>query len=292
VTINSQGVASKTTAFIPLPTPIPTIPPSGTVVLKSTTITPEGKVYNLGVTCQSIPERTVDLRERTPAVPSKGAIFFTGGGWSTDYYELSDNFNIVGYADSEGFQTYSLKWTGVEGWGTGAGDAGYKKAMCGYAAIVKWVKDNGIATNSNVMCATGNSAGSFQIAFGLSVYGLEDYLDMVILTGGPPISRLDTACFTVGDPAYLPTVLWGRGTTDYMLGYVQSRNEVTGPCVKSDGSNPAVVLDFQNESLASPTEYRDYDFPGTKVNFVNSLIYFHSGFMSWYIDGDAYFFAY
>lgn len=232
-------------------------PPPTTVVQQSVVSCGiDCKEYTLGVTCQNLPERIVYLEER--GLGTNGTVFFFTGIWGIGYYPDA----IPEYARSQGFQTYRVSWGGSYGWATGAAGSG-KKAMCGPAEVVKWVKDKNIAINSEVMCATGNSGGAVQIASGLSQYdGLEDYLDMVILTGGPQ-SRFDIGCFNAGDPAYFPIGNPARDQVDYMIG--------GNYCVTADGSNPTVVKQFQDESLASPTDYRDYDFPKTKVNFVNSV---------------------
>ncbi|MBI1888905.1 MAG: hypothetical protein HYS15_03165 [Candidatus Spechtbacteria bacterium] len=237
----------------PPPTPISTS--SGTVVKKSEAACGSG--------C-NLPERIIDLEERGQG--SKGSIFFAIGRFGTDYY--SDE--LPAYARSQGFQTYRIKWVGEYGWGTGTGGAGFRKAMCGFSDVVKWVKDKGIAANSDAMCATGNSGGSFQISYGLSDYGVGDYLDMVILTGGP-VGRWDAGCFDSSSSGYFPTNLRGRGIIDYMFGYAQDINQRTGPCVRGDGSNPDVVRRFQDESLVSPAINIMYSFPSTKVNFVQTV---------------------
>lgn len=250
----------------PPPTPTPTIPPPlGTVVQQSVAACgADCQVYTLGVTCQNLPERTIYLEER--GLGNNGAIFFALGGYGTTYYRD----DIPAYTRSQGFQTYRIRWGGPYGWGTGTGGAGYRKAMCGFSDVVKWVRDNNIARNSDVMCATGNSGGSFQISYGLSDYGLGDYLDMVIPTGGP-VGRWDVGCFDSSSPGYFPATLAGRYLTDYMFGYTLDPSQTTGPCGTGDGSNPDVVTRFQDESLVSPLVNRIYSFPGTKVNFVESV---------------------
>jgi hypothetical protein len=215
-----------------------------------------------------LPEREIVLRESIPTQAPVGTLFFTTGGRSDALYSAmsTEQRQTVTQMVSAGFQVFELAWK--NGWPARAEGAGVRKAMCGYERAVRWALGNK-ATNLQRICAQGNSAGSFQIAYGLAVYGLEELLDMVVLTGGPPVSRVDASCFGTTDPALTPAI-WpadtgGRNLIDLAMGWINK-----GDYCKA-GTGPAAAAEaLRDTSLVSPTETRDYDYPHTKVNFVNS----------------------
>ena len=58
---------------------------------------------------------------------------------------------------------------------------------CRYATVARWIYQNLYQTGpGNVFIAQGNSGGASQIAFGLVHYGLDDFIDLANLGGGPP----------------------------------------------------------------------------------------------------------
>lgn len=254
----------------PGPTPTPTPVAIEGVRFISSQDCSGAKCHTLGITCEGIPERQVVVKEREVATP-KGAGVFTTGGVGTQYYgNNATTAETLTTIRNGGYETFEVAWSGTDGWGTGAEGAGYKKAMCGYEKVVRWIAANK-ANNKQVMCAHGNSGGGFQIGYGLSVYGLEDQVDMAILTGGPPVSRVDVGCFGSADPtlqaAAWPAGIGGRLLTDKLMGWFGNGDY----CQNGAGPQEAVQA-AQDTSLVSPTptETRDYDFPATKVNFVNS----------------------
>lgn len=228
--------------------------------------------HQLGVTCAGIPERQVEVREYQVENPVGAAVFTTGGVGTGAYSARGpEPVRTMETLLHAGYEVFEVTWQDESGWAAGVNSGGYKRAMCGFAQVIEWIAATR-ADHPSVMCAEGNSGGSFQIAYGLSVYGLEDLLDMVILTGGPPVSRVDVACFGTDDPALQDAVwpdqmarTWAGSLTDGLMGWVGS-----GDYCKS-GSGPEDALGaLQATSLVSPTEPRDYTFPQTKVNFVNS----------------------
>lgn len=251
-------------------------PPSGVRVISSEPcVLWNAHCHVLGVTCQGLPERQVLVREFQPKDPIGAVIFTTGGVGNTSYVATflgsDERERTVKTVLSAGYEAFEVIWRGEEGWAAGVRQGGFKKAMCAYAEVVRWIAAKR-ANNPGVMCAQGGSGGAFQIAYGLSVYGLEDLLDMVILTGGPPVSRMDVACFGTDDPD-LKAAEWPENLRRNRAGPLNDRLmgwENNGDyCRKGSGPKEA-LRQLQAISLASPTEPRDYSFPRTKVNFVNS----------------------
>ena len=226
--------------------------------------------HTLAIFCEGLPERRALVREFQADDP-KGAVVFAEGGTGTRSTIASSPFatETARTVIQEGFQVFDVIWLGTNGWATDVRQGGFKKAVCGYAKVVEWISANR-AADHGVMCAQGNSGGSFQIGYGLAVYDLEELLDMAIVSGGPPVSRMDVACFGTEDPA-LKSAVWPEGTrrwagplTDGLMGWTDNGDY----CRK--GSGPEDTLQqLQDMSLVSPTEPRDYQYPRTKVNFIN-----------------------
>jgi hypothetical protein len=142
------------------------------------------------------------------------------------------------------------------------------QCVCGYKEIVDFLSTHKF-TNPDTVCATGNSAGGMQIAYGLTNYDLDTVLDLAVLSGGPPTSRLDVACFGSSDPDYAggiwPNGIFGRMYTDYLQGW-----ERLGDYCKNAIQTPENTIALQDASIVSPTQARDLDYPFTNIIFVNA----------------------
>ncbi len=272
-TVVTPPVTPTTPSLTPKPTPAPAnsvspvLAPSGVRLISSTSCG-VSTCYTLGVTCEGITEKQIILQTTSPESP-KGAVVLGTGGHSNVLYsrQSTEQSQTVKTLVDNNFEVFELYWK--NGWPSAADDAGFRKAMCGYAQAVQWIASSK-AKQPQTMCAQGNSAGSFSIGYGLSSYGLENILDMVILSGGPPTSRLDVSCFGSTDPA-LKGAVWsldiaGRQIVDVAMGWSRTGSY----CKKGGPSSEDRVKALQDTSLVSPTETRDYSFPKTKVNFVNS----------------------
>ena len=228
---------SPTAALTPTPTPVP---PMSTATLFPTprvtsTLDPDTEsvvhlvsqddcgenqvCYFVSVECNGLAPREAQVRV-SHLNDSKGAVVFTTGGWGVYFYanryvfrgglvELPGRDHPAGQTVEkmrlEGYETYEVNWAGERGWGTDNFGQGLKKAMCGYAELVRWVATK-LADNPDVMGATGASAGSWQIGYGLALYGLEDILDVVVLTGGGLAADMVEACKLGGRSSL--TTLW------------------------------------------------------------------------------------
>ena len=153
--------------------------------------------YSVPGHCNGLAWREVQIRVNH-LNGSKGAVVFARGGYGTDFYggALGGDLppgQIVERLRFEGYETYDIKWAGELGWQTDKFGQGIKEVMCAYAELVRWIASY-LADNAKVMGATGNSGGSVHIGYGLALYGLEDILDIVVLTGGAFNSLITTRC--------------------------------------------------------------------------------------------------
>ena len=126
---------------------------------------------------------------------SKGAVVFVGGGHTNTIYARNSNELHAG-----GYETYLLVYRGELGYFTDSIGAGLKDISCGTSEIIKYIASD-LADNPEVMGATGVSAGSMQLGFGLTVYGLEEILDVVLLDSGPVHADMVSAYFDFSTPA-------------------------------------------------------------------------------------------
>ena len=136
-----------------------------------------------------------------------------GGGYGRNYYggtgERAETVNAILL---EGFETYEVRWLGDHGWGTNNSGRGFKALTCGFAELGRWIIAD-LAKNTTVVGATGHSGGANQIAYGLAVHGLDEILDVVVLTGGPARTDLVALCLVnTGSSMYMPKMA-GCSTT-------------------------------------------------------------------------------
>ena len=261
--------------------------------------------YTLGVTCAGLPERRVNVRHYPVDAP-RASVVLTSGGYGTQPYEqLPVKGETRRFLTDREFEVFQVEWLTKKGWVAGGEGAGFEAIMCGYAAVVDWIAVHK-AGNPEVMCAQGNSGGALQIAYGLSLYDLGERLDMVILSGGPPVSRVDTYCVppnadklreqmsarsgrsgsrggrsregragqtrrgrtrVPGDERFGRTST-SRGLIDEVMGWAGQGDY----CSQLLPLPEDELLFAQQTSLVPPQadEARLFEFPQTKVNFVGS----------------------
>ena len=259
----------------------------------------------VAVSCEGLADRHANVRRFKSRGERGTVIFTTGGNGRGRYNKLPMRRRTQTELLSEGFEVFQIEWLGDEGWVTGAWGSGFSAGTCAYAELVRWIASER-AANPKVVCAQGNSGGSIQSAYGLAVHGLEDVLDMVVMSGGPPVTRLDHYCF--GDlerggrrqrdepPRKIAST--GRTLIDQVMGW----EGVADHCKRVDEVPPADVLErARRDSLVPPfgDVERDYNYPSTKINFVESVgdkaapqgrIYFEAveSAKAWYdIPGDV-----
>jgi len=136
-------------------------------------------------------------------------------------------------------------------------DAGLVRLGCSPATVMEWAATE---FTSAPLCAYGNSGGAAQIAYSLVSFGVEQFLDAALLSGGPP-TYLEANClstFTEDIPDGFVNI-GKRKLVDSSFGYpfadCDPETEVCGPCVEQDSSWTAR---FQKETVALLN--RDYDY--------------------------------
>lgn len=258
------------------------------------------------VDCQYIATRHMKIKEyNNIGSPKKGTIILTTGLEGNIIYSELDTSTLSGWNEAydipkqtriqlqnNGFRAYEIVWTDPasiltypDGWraNTNVSGAGRRKAMCGYAAAVKWIQQRETTLggiNSDVICAEGNSAGGAQIAYGLAYYGLESVIDMAILTGGPPFAGPDTGfggnpSSCSGDGLDLATRF-----SDFVMGWVSNGNYAHNECITSPPTKQYVpptavtALGFEVILPSSTTPYNayrgDYIYPNTRINILGA----------------------
>ncbi len=226
--------------------------------------------FTVSVLCESLPARTALVKRYSPmpvnGLVRGGVILTTGGPGKGLYGDANDvRAETVSVLREAGFEVFALGWIDKDGWSlAGEGRVG---PVCAYAAVVRWIEAE-LAQEPEVLCAQGNSGGSSQIGYGLSVYGLEDVLDMVIFSAGVTSSDFEVACFGSDDPAREEAEYRGpgtRGVVDAAMGWDGDENY----CLKGEYDEQVAKL-LDAESIVSSLAVRDFSYPKTKTNFLNS----------------------
>ena len=195
---------------------------------------------------------------------SRGTILFMEGGNGTALWvsRSEDASRIIEELRTAGFRTVQLKWE--RGWLRGAPgqSEGPARLASRPATMIRWVYDNLHQQGDDcAFCATGHSGGSMQISYTLTHYGQADIFDAVVLSGGPPLGRIDLG-FIQDDPNN--EQLWFPDNTanivDPSFGFP---SDGTGPCARKDAS---FRKQFQDASVSYGNW--DYVYPKTLVWFV------------------------
>jgi hypothetical protein len=225
------------------------------------------KLFKLSIEEEDMPLRFVEIRALKRANNAKGALILTQGGFGASFYGSGFEKNTtINQAHNLGLEVFELRWLGEFGWATNTQGAGYPKAVRAFKEITIWLKKNQMLNPSKVI-THGGSGGSFQIAYGLTTYNLEEEIDFAILVAGPPTSDLQRAIFGgQADEARWAPGIGGYGITDMIHGWrdngdYSKNNHLTPP--------PFVLEALDKSSLLSKTEARDFSYR-TKIFFVNT----------------------
>jgi len=249
-------------------------------VISKTTCEPNSVCYRISVSCLGNNPENASLRVYQPE-QSKGMVIFTSEHAGTTFYggpllnrtannDVKNSADIVLSVREAGFETVEIKWHGQFGWVNNNPGVGLNESMCVYAEVVKWLQKN-VANNKNVMCATGNSAGSMQIGHSLALHNLEEVLDLAVLTGGPPTSSSVNICY----PEYPGKMKRNEQKWSGVGGVLALMDHVMGWYNNGDYCEWAEGPEFTVEALDRTSivstyddEVRDYNYPNTVVAFV------------------------
>jgi len=223
--------------------------------------------YYFDATVSGLPTRIISVNTFTSPNP-KGTVVLAAGGTGKTYFSGTygkEGQNLIDSLYTNGIDVYDIRYLDQEGWSEYCEGLGsYHQAIEIYSELVRYLYGN-FFTNKDLVFASGNSGGSFQIAFGLAKFKMDTIFDMVVLTGGPPISNLKAGIF--GDRALLERwpngVIGGRTLTDHLMGWTQEEY------CKSRIAPDSIQDILDTVSLVSPISHRSYDYQ-TFVNFVQS----------------------
>lgn len=204
----------------------------------------------------------------TSATPRGLVTFFTGGSggdWWTDEARALPAF--ANDLRAQGFSVAQVKWANSWLGSSSGNDAGTAHLGARPATVIRHVHDNyylplGITpgpVGQGGFVITGNSGGASQVSYALSHYGLEDILDVVIPTGGPPHSALAKSMLSnPGEEGYWYP-LGTRRFIDRDFGYFGGN----GPGVRQDRD---FLPRWLEESVS--TGGNDYYHPDTRIHFI------------------------
>ncbi len=199
----------------------------------------------------------VDLRvlKPNPNVRLRGTVVLgTGAGGATFMSKTPAAAALAHELAAQGFLVVDRKW--LTGWfSTGMS---VKQQSSRYATLITWIRKN--LHREGAFCAYGSSGGSAEIAYALSTWRRGAILDVAVLGGGPPMSRLDFLCL---DPAE-----WTKlGPPAALEGILECTLLTTNPKIDAGlcqiiapGLNPR---ELQLDSILHPGAELDY--PGTIV---------------------------
>ena len=187
-------------------------PINGHVTLLGNTKCPTGGVsnstcYSLTLQCSGIDGAGVAGLPVTVKVTNPGstvgAVLFISPGGGSSYYDESFSYGevVVNSVVQAGFTAIQPFFSGVNGWLQGPAGDGPRALACRYAALANWAATTTaplIHQSGSAMCATGVSGGASAIVYGLAHFGLGTgstrIFDMVEITSGPTLTRLDHGC--------------------------------------------------------------------------------------------------
>jgi hypothetical protein len=244
----------------------PTPRPLGTFTLgaPNTTNCPIGSVctnYTVSIPNISL-NATGELGVQKPTGPIKGMVLFfsqsRGTAWwqygGSTYLEPSTVPPFFASLLAAGYEIVQVKWN--VSWATAPTgvSAGQVALACRTATVIKWVHDNWFMGGR--FCLTGSSGGASQIAYVVAAYGLDSIVDVVIPTGGPPMTQLTRGCMQETGWAY---ALDKQQLMDSSYGY----NHTTGPCQLHD-PNFSGTWDANSNDAAG----LNFLYPNTKVHII------------------------
>ena len=231
-----------------------------------------GDCWGLNITCpnvQALQPYDATVKITTPTGASIGTIIFITGGGGITYYDsfFSNGASVIQDVVNAGFTAAQIVFDNpTDGWLTGPAQDGNGPITlaCLPAAAIEWVY-NSVLTPGTPLCATGNSGGSFAIAYALSQYGLDSVLTLAELTSGPEASRLDYGCSP--GKKYSACAVCGTGTQYESFGLQNAENIVdpaytgvkgqknasTGPCSLGWAGNTQWAAQLHHDSILSDT---------------------------------------
>ena len=145
---------------------------------------------SISVSCPGLPDLKGTLSETSPTGTARGTVVLANGGGGTTFF----NAGFASAYINEGFRVAQFLWT--TDW-EDTGGIGLKSAACRGATIFRYFFYTfHHADLTTGFCAQGTSGGGGAIGYSLAQYGMSNYFDYLLLSGGPGVSRMDYGCDT------------------------------------------------------------------------------------------------
>jgi len=227
-----------------------------------------GDCWGLNVTCPNVKayapyDATVKVSK--PSGRSLGTVIFITGGGGLYYYDTYFTYgtSLINTVVSAGYTTAQIVFDNpVDGWLTGPASDGNGpiSLACLPATAMEWVYQNELASGTP-LCATGNSGGSFAIAYALSQYGLDSILTLAEETSGPEFSRIDYGC--APSKQYSACAICGSGVQYESYGLTNAEDivdpaytgvvsgEPNGPCSEDYEGSTTYASELYHDSILS-----------------------------------------
>ncbi len=215
----------------------------------------------LTVACPGAAPLDVNVQMQEPTVPVLGTIVVHDGGGGITFFGRGA---LTARYLAKGYRIVDMAW--ANDWEkTSMGAGSIKAGACRPATVLKWAFDNvHKGSRDQGFCAQGQSGGSGAMSYALAAYGMEDYLDYVMLTQGPPFGRMDCGCDPsaagcASVPALCPEI--ANASLALPGGKI---DEWAGVSSCTAGISAADVAKLAADSVASPDD--DFDYPKTHVS--------------------------
>lgn len=169
-------------------------------------VTESGDVGNLedtvAYTCNAefptLATKVLSFRITPPSVPEtiRRVVFCTAGGLGADWY--STTFQVAAQAIIDA-GLWLVEWKCADGWFGGVLGESFLDCSARGALLFEYLRDNPLEGGGKNFAGyswrfTGQSGGASLLAYCLTAWGLGDWADVVVMTGGPAFARLDWCC--------------------------------------------------------------------------------------------------
>jgi hypothetical protein len=218
------------------------------------------------VSCPDVQKEAAGtLQVMAPGGSPRGLVMVFIGGLGTGFAQTEGvNPQFLHDLVGQGFEVVVDLWT--DSWLQSAPgeQVGSARLGCRPATAIDWTYKNmyrklGVGKKGVGVCGfclTGNSGGSSQIAYALSLYGMGSIVNAAVMSGGPPHAAIAKGCLQQSGYAYDAR---SSDILDYSWGFADH----SGPCFHHDASYTA-RWDASSVDLAGGV----YDLPSTRIEFV------------------------
>jgi hypothetical protein len=223
---------------------------------------------------------SASLRVSNNSGSLSGTLVFFVGGDGNNYYEGAFSYStgsILNASINNGYKVIQARWNNNPFSGT-LGPlvlAGTRNAT-----LLKAIYDDPtLYTAGTVFGALGNSGGSSQIAYSLAHFGAGDWLDLAVMTSGPPHGRIDYGVAGTRKPSWVTLGNPLRTVANGAIGY--SDSATSGQFLDlSYGDSSSIRRHALGLAEGGPTNtpFKDSVFNGTaQLTFPKTSIYFIYG---------------